>query len=114
MKNPFERFYKTTVDIVKIEETGAYEKTYTETPLASVKADIQPYRGIQPFGESISEDGYGQKLDYQMRMYCDVCNAAVEGNFIRYNDKLYKIVYAAQWELGEELLLKEVVEYDRH
>lgn len=112
MHDPFEMFYTKSIEILAIEKNGIYEKTPTETPLKQVMADIQPYRGTQPFGSGIAEADYGERLDYQLKLYCKPCGEVTEGNFVRYGGKLYKIVYSAQWEHGTEALLKEVADDD--
>ena len=107
MKNPFERFYKNTVNIVKIEEKGSYEKTYTETALTSIKADLQPYSG------GLAEKEYGFKEECELRMFASNNESIQVSNCVRHDGKLYRIVYVP-WKdglLGTEALLKEIEDY---
>ena len=107
MNDPFERFYNTRVTIVKIEEKGAYEKTYTETELARIEADIQPYSG------NLAEEQYGFKEECELRMFAADNDAIAVGNHIRHDGRLYRIVYKP-WSgglFGTEALLKEVADH---
>ncbi len=103
MSNPFKAFYNTEVQIVQVTVKGAYEKVRTETELGSVYADIQPYSG------GLATEEYGYNSECQFRMFCDKAEEIKAGNHIKYKDKLYKILYAAEWGMGLEVLLGEYI-----
>lgn len=113
----FEPFYTDTVEVLKITETGVYNKTRTETSLGQVPVDLQPYSG------ELMEKEYGLKKDCQLRLFCinggGISDMLTEGNYIRVTDsntglkgKLYRIEYAPEWRMGGEAVLKEVESLD--
>lgn len=101
MKSKFaECFYNDTVEVVEIKETGAYNKQTTQTTLAAVKADIQPYSG------NLALEMYGYNIECEKRMYYDTCADVKIGNYILCNDVLYRIVYTTERTMGGTALLK--------
>lgn len=101
MYNPFEILYKQKAEILELRETGAYSKQCEWKRLAVIKADIQPYGG------ELAEMEYGLKEDCRMRMFCNEAEYIKAGNYVRYEEKLYRISYAARWRYGMEVLLNE-------
>lgn len=106
MKNKFEKyFYKNTVDVIEITETGVYDKQTTRTVLASgIKADVQPLSG------KLAAELYGFEKKCENRMYYSECPHIKAGRYILYDNILYRIEYVAQRDFGSMALLKSVGE----
>ena len=106
MKERFEKyFYKDTVDVVEITETGVYDKQITRTTLASgIKADVQPLSG------ALAMELYGFEKKCEKRMFYNKCEHIKAGRYVVYNNVLFRIEYVTQRDFGNMALLKSVGE----
>lgn len=106
MKERFEKyFYNDTVDVVKITETGVYDKQITRTILASgIKADVQPLNG------ALAMELYGFEKKCEKRMFYKECEHIKAGRYVVYNNVLFRIEYVTQRDFGNMALLKSVGE----
>lgn len=109
ISNLFKRFYDKRIDIVAVTAGGGYSRERKETLLETVYADVQPYGGkliLQSGG--IQRTEYGLKSSSTLKVFCDSDFIKV-GNFVRYNDKLYRITCTDQRQFGKEALLDEYI-----
>lgn len=98
----FERFYTSDpVEVLKLTESGAYDKKRKWEKLGAVKADIQPYGG------DLANREYGIQVVCRLRMFCDNESFIAVGNYVRHDGRLYRIRYVAPWAFGSEVLLDE-------
>lgn len=106
----FKRFYASDAQLVTISNGKGYSDrgdTVT-TPLASIKADIQP------IGGELAANEYGFSEECQARMFCEPNEHIKVGNYVTAEGRLYRIVYIASWTSPEVLLqfVKEAVSGD--
>lgn len=103
----FGAFCDKDVEIFKSEHTGAYADEVTETTLAQIKADIQPYG--TPHTAELSQKEYGLEGETVLALFClpEYSEYVIRGNFVRYNGEDYVISRADRWEYGTEALLNE-------
>ncbi|NLZ95788.1 MAG: hypothetical protein GX921_08195 [Bacteroidales bacterium] len=101
-KNPFQKFYNTSVQIGKVVGGGSYENQKGEFKiLDEVIADLQPYNG----GLALEE--YGFKTEVNKRMYCSKNKHLIAGNMVVSGDERYLIEYVESWGMGMTILLSE-------
>ena len=102
----YNEFYVTEVTILSVTESGGYSKAKQTTELGTMMVDLQPVSGPM-----VSKD-YGLDFDIQFKMFSDNSDWLVNNNFVKYDNKLYKIVKVAKWPIGTMCLLKEDIEDD--
>lgn len=100
--NPFERFYDTEIEIVKIKKGSGYSDRGRENTevLKKIICDIQSFNG------GLAANEYGLSVECQYRIFANSSPYITEGNYARIADKLYKIIYAADWNFGKVAILQ--------
>ena len=126
-KSAFDIFKNITVKILRKNDYDDYENTYTLEEIGTVTGDMQSYSG------SLAERDYGLSIECQKKFYCDSAlisdaryglildSGAVleltvpigggtvqEQIYVITDVQTFEIVYAAEYELGLAVLLKEV------
>lgn len=102
MLNPFERFYNTEINIVRVKKGSGYSDRGNETTehLGTIICDLQPFNG------GLAAKEYGLNTECQYRIFTDHSAYVTEGNHAKIDDKLYKIIYAANWHFGKVAILQ--------
>lgn len=99
----FNIFNNTAAEIVKKGDYDDYENAYNSVVVGTVQGDLQPYSG------ELLEKAFGFYKECQKRFFCEQNENIREGVYLKIDDVYYLVVYKTEWDLGMEVMLKEVL-----
>ena len=82
-------FYDTKIEIYLNPE---------ETPLKTIYADVQPYKGTVGFN-------YGLSLEISKRVFCDTDKQINEESYFKIDNAFYKVLTIKEWSNHMEVFL---------
>ncbi len=107
LRNAFDIFHTTTAIIAELGDYDDYENSYTIIEKGTIKGNLQPYSG------TLAEKDYGFKEECQYQFYCSQNDNIKAGSYLIIGSSHYKVVYVAEWDMGINVLLREVLLNDR-
>lgn len=108
LQGVFSIFNNSMMDIIELGEYDDYEGTYAGSKIIdTVTGDLQPY------SSELAQKEYGLSVECQYAFYCPQNGNIKEGTYLASDGKTYQVVHSMPWDMGLEVLLKEVDVGDR-